>query len=127
MRLFPMILALGLAACDTAGPGFLGVPKRIDTVDGSSFTLRRRGDLVEAIRTSPESLPRFQNIAPRAGVAAQRWTGCRAVWVMGDPSMMWIGLSCDGRAAPKMSRRPQTFYCDLHEAGQNVQELVCAR
>jgi hypothetical protein len=121
-----MILALGLAACDAAGPGFIGAPKRIEQVEGSSFTLRRRGDLVEAIRTNPEVLPRFQDVAPKAGRAAQRATGCRAVWVMGDPAMMWVGLSCDGRDAPKLSPRPQTFVCKLFEGGQSTKDLVCA-
>ncbi len=126
MRLFPVILLLGLAACDTAGPGFSGLHKVVREVDGSTFTLRRRGPLVEAIRTNPEMLPRFQTIAPKAGIAAQQETGCTADWVMGDPAMMVIGLACDGQGAPKMPRKPRRFHCELFYAGQNVHELECA-
>jgi hypothetical protein len=113
MRVFPMFFFLGLACCDTAGPGFYGAEKVIKEVEGSRFTLRFQGDLVEAIRTSPEMLPKFEQVARKAGIAAQIESDCRAAWVEGDPSMMWIGLSCDGRETPKMPRRPRTMFCDL--------------
>jgi len=125
MRLFPVILLLGLTACDTAGPGFSGLPKTTHTVDGATFTLRQRGPVVEAIRTNPEMLPRFQSVAPKAGVAAQLQTGCTAEWVVGDPAMMWVGLSCDGQRAPKRPKKPRSFACELFYSGQNVHELEC--
>jgi hypothetical protein len=129
MRLFPLCLLLGLAACDMAGPGFHGAPKLVREVEGSRFTLRFQGDLVEAIRTSPEMLPRFDAVARKAGIAAQMESGCTASWVEGDPSMMWIGLSCDGKAAPKMPRRPRTLFCDLTvvspESGNLPASVAC--
>ncbi|WP_245853324.1 hypothetical protein [Maliponia aquimaris] len=101
------------------------------TVEGSRFSLRFRGDLVEAIRTSPEAFPRFEAVARKAGIAAQIESGCRAAWVEGDPSMMWIGLSCDGQPAPKMPRRPRTLYCDIDGAdlrgGRMTGALTCSK
>ncbi|WP_089276748.1 hypothetical protein [Antarctobacter heliothermus] len=98
-------------------------------VDGSRFALRFRGNLVEATRTSPEWLPRFEDVARKAGIAAQIQSGCRADWVEGDPAMMWIGLSCDGGPAPKRMRRPRTIYCDIEDhnqrAGIHAGALTC--
>ncbi|XAY81197.1 hypothetical protein ABFK29_00010 [Sagittula stellata E-37] len=126
MRLFPLVsLILGLAACDAAGPGFSGAEKVIREQDGARFTLRRRGDLVEAIRTNPEVLPRFRSVAPKAGIAAQRWTGCRAAWVMGDPAMMVIGMDCAGRTPPKMPKRRHTMYCELFAGAGHSFEMDC--
>ncbi|MGP6087746.1 hypothetical protein [Antarctobacter jejuensis] len=115
MRWFPIVFLIGLVACDTAGPGFLGAEKATQEVEGSRFTLRFRGDVAEAVRTSPEWLPRFEVIARRAGIAAQIETGCRAAWVEGDPAMMWVGLSCDGKRAPKRPRRPRTLFCEISD------------
>lgn len=116
MRGFPcVLLLLGLVGCASAGPGFYGAEKHTREVEGSRFILRFRGPLVEATRTSPEWMPRFADVARKAGIAAQIETGCRAKWVEGDPAMMWIGLSCDGKPAPKLPRRPRTLKCAIDE------------
>ncbi|KUF09438.1 hypothetical protein [Pseudoponticoccus marisrubri] len=115
MRFSPQVLVLGLAACSAAGPGFQGADPVIREVEGSRFTLRFRGGIAEAIRTNPEWMPRFPDIARKAALAAQAETACRAAWVEGDPAMMWIGLSCNGARAPKMPRRKRTLYCDLED------------
>ena len=126
MRTLPVVsLILGLAACDAAGPGFSGAEKAIREQDGAHFTLRRRGDLVEAIRTNPEVLPRFQAVAPKAGIAAQLWTGCRAEWMMGDPAMMVVGMACPGRTPPKLPKRRHTMYCELFTGIGNSFEMEC--
>lgn len=113
MRLVSLLLCLGLAACDAAGPGFRGADKVVRRIEGSTFTLRFRGDMVEAIRTSPEAFPRFQSVARKAALAAQAESGCRADWVQGDPAMMLIGLSCEGRKPPKVPKKRSDLYCDL--------------
>ena len=111
---------LVLAACDMAGPGFRGLDKVERACEGSRFTMRFRGDMVEAIRTSPEMLPRFEAVARKAGLLAQVETGCRAAWVEGDPAMMLIGLSCDGKKPPKKPKRRKMLYCDiLHLQGRD--------
>ena len=72
MKLMLILVCLCLlAACDAAGPGFRGADKVVREVDGSRFTLRFRGDMVEAIRTSPEMLPRFETVARRAALLAE--------------------------------------------------------
>ena len=113
MRPVSLVLCLGLAACDVAGPGFRGAEKVVSRVEGSTFTLRIRGDLVEAIRTSPEAFPLFQSVARKAAIAAQMETGCHADWVQGDPAMMLIGLACAGRRPPNIPKARRDLYCDL--------------
>lgn len=125
MRWFSCVLLLGLAACDVAGPGFLGAERVTRQVEGSRFTLRFQNGLVEAIRTSPEWLPRFEVIARHAGIAAQMESGCKAEWVEGDPAMMWIGLSCNGEKAPKRPRRPKTLYCVFSDMDLGDGRLQC--
>lgn len=132
MRLLSfMILLTGLSACDAAGPGFRGAPTVERTVDGSTFTLRFRDSMVEAIRTNPEMLPRFQPVARKAAIAAQVETGCKADWVQGDPAMMLIGLSCNGAKAPKIPKKRSQLYCDLSDFtvrdGTGSGALVCEK
>lgn len=128
MRWLPCVpLLLGLAACDAAGPGFYGADKRVREVEGSTFTLRIQGPLVEAIRTNPEWLPRFEDVARKAGIAAQMETGCRADWVEGDPAMMWIGLSCNGKPAPKRPKRPRTIHCNIAASDSLGGTLTCRK
>lgn len=128
MRILTLLLMLfALAACDAAGPGFRGADKVVRDYDGSRFTLRRQGNVIEAIRTNPEVLPRFQPIARKAGIAAQIETGCKAAWVVGDPSMMWIGLSCDGGKAPPKPRKSKVFFCDLYDVTTRGGTLECSK
>lgn len=127
MRLPLVLFCFGLAACDVAGPGFLNAPVVRVTEGGSKFTLRRRGAYVEAIRTSPEFLPRFHDVALRAGLATQRETGCRADWIMGDPALMYIGLDCGAEPAPPMPRKRHMFFCDVNGAGRGDLDLECSK
>lgn len=114
MRLIlSLILCLPIAACDSAGPAFRDAREIRHEVEGSRFTLRFQGALVEATRTSPEWMPRFEEVARKAGIAAQIHSGCRAAWVQGDPAMMWIGLSCNGAPAPKLPRRTRVIQCSF--------------
>jgi hypothetical protein len=112
-----MVLALAaLAGCDAAGPGFRGAEAVTREVAGSRFTLRFRGDLVEAVRTSPEWLPDFAVIARRAAFLAEaERAGCKTAWVEGDPAMLLLGLSCDGRKPPKRPDRRGMRVCELFE------------
>jgi hypothetical protein len=104
-----------VTGCNTGGPGFRGVAPRTAEVEGSRFILRRRSDVVEAIRTSPEWLPRLAFVARKAAIAAEDMTGCKATWVQGDPAMMLIGMSCDGARPPAMPKRKQVLECDLSD------------
>lgn len=109
MLLFPFVM---LCACDHAGPGFRGLDKVERQVEGSRFTLRRNGAIVEAIRMNSEWLPRFPDVARKAALAAEDVTGCDAAWVQGDPAMVWVGLSCDGAIPPAIPKRHKVLQCD---------------
>lgn len=127
MRMILFVPLILLTACDTPGPGFSGAPAVKVVEAGTSFTLRRRGNFVEAIRTSSHMLPKFEDVARNAGVATQAQTGCRADWVLGDPTMMTIGLECDGHRAPPLPRRKHTLFCEYFDAGQGALDLECIR
>ncbi|MFW2544207.1 hypothetical protein ACN2XU_16350 [Primorskyibacter sp. 2E107] len=113
MRYIFLTVFLLTSACAMGGPGFRGVEAIKTEYGGSKFTLRIRDNLVEATRTNPEMLPRFETVARKAGIAAQIQTGCRAAWVEGDPTMMLIGLSCNGETPPKKPKRRHMLYCDI--------------
>ncbi|MBP1806143.1 hypothetical protein [Rubellimicrobium aerolatum] len=91
-----LVLALGLAGCDTPSAGFVGtepVPVRIGP---SSFDIRVKGDRAEAIRTNTEVGSTFASIAPRAALAMEQASGCKVVptTVEGDASMVRATLGC---------------------------------
>ncbi|SDX89553.1 hypothetical protein [Citreimonas salinaria] len=112
--LWPLMLFATLSACDAAGPGFRGGEAVTREVEGSRFTLRFRGPLAEAVRTSPEWLPAFDATARRAALAAQaERPGCRVAWVQGDPAMMLVGLACGERPAPAIPARSRVLLCEL--------------
>ena len=96
---------LALAACNSGGPGFRGLPAQRVEVEGSRFLLRVKGGMVEATRISMEVPARFGPISERAQKAAFLQTGCEPDWVIGDPSVLLMGLSCGGAPAPKQPRR----------------------
>lgn len=111
--LFSLLFVLG--ACVSAGPAFNSSTKIERRVEGSTFSLRRQGNIVEATRLSPEFLPKFEEVARKAAFAAQAETGCAAKWVDGDPALLRIGMSCNGERAPKKPRRRQSLYCDIED------------
>lgn len=115
MRYVTLILLFLAAACDMAGPGFRGVPPATREVEGSQFTIRVKDRVAEVIRTNPEFLPRFETISTKAQKAVYLETGCIPDWVTGDPAMMRMGLSCNGKAAPKQPRS-RSIACEIFDA-----------
>lgn len=118
MRSWLVFLLFVLGACDTAGPGFNSSTKVERSVEGVKFVLRRQGNIVEAIRVSPEFLPNIKEVARKAAIGAQLETGCAAKWVDGDPAVLRIGLSCNGGRPPKKPTRRQSLYCDIEDLYQ---------
>lgn len=92
--------ALLLAACNTPGPHFRGLPATRITVEGSTFDVRVRGKLAEAIRINPEYAPRFSPVRERAGIAMARVSGCEVKEVRGDQALATGLLKC-----PKSKRK----------------------
>jgi hypothetical protein len=91
-----ILVAASLAACNTASPGFMGVEAQTVTVDGSTFDVRRKGSLVEVIRTNRELVLSLGGIIPRATEAVVTATGCTpkdGTW-SGDPAVMRVRVDC---------------------------------
>ncbi len=108
-----LLICVCLAACDTPSPAFYGAEAHKVDYGGSSFTLRFKAGLAEAIRTNPEPLPSIAKIAPRAALAAMTIKPeCVAQWATGDPAMMILGLDCPGQPAPKPLRKALILRCD---------------
>jgi hypothetical protein len=94
--LLPLLISLAmLSACNTAGPHFRGLPATRITVEGSTFDVRVRGELAEAIRINAEYAPRFGPIQRRAGIAMAQVSGCTVKDVRGDQAQATGILDCD--------------------------------
>lgn len=91
--LFPLLIVV-LAGCNTAGPHFRGLPATRVTVDGSTFDVRVRDNLAEAIRINVEYAPRFSPVRERAGRAMAQVSGCRVKEVRGDQAQATGLLEC---------------------------------
>lgn len=107
--LFLAVLSLLLAACNTPGPHFRGLPATRVTVEGSTFDVRVRDRLAEALRINPEYAPRFGPIQDRAGVAMQQVSGCRVTEVRGDQALATGLLDC-GSDPPRRIMTPGVHY-----------------
>ena len=109
MRMMLLLLTV-LAACNTAGPRFRGLPARTVTIDGSTFDVRVNGRLAEAIRTNAEYAPRFGPIKDKAGQAMQLVSGCKVKEVRGDQAVATGVLDC-GAGGPRIDQlKPQGEY-----------------
>lgn len=96
MRLKPIICAavVLVAACDTPGRGFGGLPAARVAAGGHVFDVRVRGDTAEAIRLDAAAFPSYGEVAHAAALAIRRATGCRADSLTGDPSVVRATLDC---------------------------------
>ncbi|WP_299599762.1 hypothetical protein [uncultured Tateyamaria sp.] len=106
--ILPFLMAL--AACNTPSPHFRGLPATTVTVDGSTFDVRVRGRLAEALRTNMEYAPRFGPIRHRAAKAMELVSGCKVKEVRGDQALATGILDC-GKGGPPIDRlKPQGEY-----------------
>lgn len=125
MDLRVIILVFLVAACNTAGPHFRGLPATTVTVDGSTFDVRVRGELAEAIRTNTEYAPRFGPIRERAGRAMAMVSGCVVKEVRGDQAQATGILRC-GKGGKRSKRHkravPVALDC-IPVRGTEVQQL----
>lgn len=96
MRYAIALLFFAVAPCNTPGRPFQGVaPVRVE-VAGSTFDVRVRGELAEAIRVNSEYAPRLGPIGPRAAFAMARVSGCGVEGVLGDQAVVTGILDCSG-------------------------------
>jgi hypothetical protein len=91
--LLPFALLL-VAACDTAGRGYMGLPATRAEAGGYVFDIRVRGAEAEAVRRNAALLPRYVDVARAAEAAVEQVTGCDVTQVTGDPSVVRAVLDC---------------------------------
>ena len=131
MRMLTLLLLLTLSACNTAGPQFRGLPATQVTIDGSTFDVRVRDNLAEAIRVNVEYAPRFGPIKDRARRAMAQVSGCEVIKVGGDQAQATGVLKCGNRPAGKPRRTNTTLECipvrgtTLQGVGQATVEVDC--
>lgn len=119
-----------LISCNTAGPHFRGLPATSVTVQGSTFDVRVRGELAEAIRTNMEYAPRFGPIRERAGMAMAMVSGCEVREVRGDQALATGILKC-GKGPRTTHVLPTNFECvpvrgtELKQLGGVAVEIDC--
>lgn len=125
-----ILFCLSLAACNTAGPHFRGLPATRVTVEGSVFDVRVRDGLAEAMRVNTQYAPRFGPIKERAGVAMAQVSGCKVKEVRGDQALATGLLDC-GKGAPRDRVTSQALDCipvrgtKLQGVGQVSVDLDC--
>ena len=111
MRLILCLLPL-LAACNTAGPEFRGLPATQITVQGSTFDVRVRDERAEAIRVNAQYAPRVGPIHARAAFAMTQVSGCRVAALKGDQAQVVGRLDCGGRPNGWQPRpAPPSYSC----------------
>ncbi|MEL7166573.1 MAG: hypothetical protein AAGL96_13975 [Pseudomonadota bacterium] len=125
-------LMVMLAACNTAHPYFRDAPVTTLTIEGSTFDIRVRENLAEAIRTNPQYAPCLGPIRDRAQRGIERVSGCAVKEMRGDQAQLTGILDC-GNGGPRIDRlKPQGEY-DCHvidsyvsrATNQVFQELDC--
>lgn len=91
-------IAFMLTACDSPSPQFMSAETSTykTTVDGSTFSVHRRENMVEVYRTSFEALPRQAVILARSLIAIEQVTGCRVVEgsMSGDQAIQQAEITC---------------------------------
>lgn len=94
MRHLILICLLVLTACNTPSWHFQGQRATRVTVQGSTFDVRVRGNLAEALRLNPEYAPRLGPLRERAARAMEEVSGCRVLQVLGDQTLLTGILDC---------------------------------
>lgn len=92
---FGVILSV-LSACGNSHPAFMGVEAQVVEVRGSTFQIRVKGDMAEAIRTNFERIPKIGDTFPKAAEAIEIASGCSVVpnSMKGDPALMTAKVKC---------------------------------
>lgn len=126
-----MSVCAALAGCGLAGPHFRDVPATRVTVDGSTFDVRVRSGLAEAVRLNAEYAPRFGAMAGRARTAIEQVSGCDVTEMRGDaaqatgvldcgdgslpgwaPGQAWECFAIDGYVSPGLGETFSDYECD---------------
>ncbi len=98
MRLVFVLMIL--AGCNAPSPHYRGAEITRVSVAGSTFEVRRKGRLAEAIRVNVQYAPRLGQVARRAEIAMEVATGCDVVEIRGDAAKVTGILVCERGDAP---------------------------
>jgi len=98
-------LVAGVAACDSPSPGFMGMPNKVVSVDGSRFSVYYSLYQAQAIRTNPQWRARRGEMMIKGAKAIMIASGCEVVEksLQGDAALIKADIKCEG--APE-TRRP---------------------
>lgn len=96
MQRYGYLVLVLLAACSSPHPAFMAAQEQVIEVESSTFTVRVKGELAEAIRTNFEFNPKIGDIFPKAEKAMEIASGCSVVSnsMKGDPALMVAKLNC---------------------------------
>nr|WP_243403714.1 hypothetical protein [Shimia abyssi] len=109
-----MCVGLVLAGCNAPTPYFRGTEVTRISVGGSTFDIRQRGRLAEAVRVNTEYAPRLGPIGRRAEVAIETVTGCDVVEIRGDAALVLGIMDCgDDYRPPMASYAPRYQDCEV--------------
>ena len=73
---------------------FLGFASATVTVEGSTFDVRVKGTVAEAIRTNLQYAPGMGQMGGRAAVAIEQVSGCTVKRFGGDQAVIFAELDC---------------------------------
>jgi hypothetical protein len=89
-----------LVGCDSPGIGYSAAEVTRVQVGDSMFSLRRSGDVVQAIRTNFLRQPDMNLVGRDAEVAIERTYHCPVTKMRGDVALMVAHLNCDRSVKP---------------------------
>ena len=110
------VLILSLAACNTPSPPFMGIPATSVNLGGSTFDVRVRDYMAEALWTNQDYKTPLGLVYKRAEQAIEQASGCDAAEFAGEYGMFLALLDC-GNGPPVLPTKPvaPNFDCDIWE------------
>lgn len=94
MKYFVPCVLLLLCGCDTPSWHFRSQEVTRVTIEGSTFDVRLRGNLAEAVRINSQYAPRLGPLRERAARAMAIASSCQVTQVLGDQAVMTGMLDC---------------------------------
>ena len=115
------------AACVSNVDDFVYLPVFRAQKGGGKFDVRVGANADQFISKNFEWTPTFESVAHRSVALAARLSDCTVSWVIGDPSVQVLGLSCDGAPPAKKPKLWSKFSlsCDRYEYRHGPDELIC--
>ena len=91
-----------LAGCDSPGLGYQGAEVTRLEIEGYSFSIRRKGNVAQVIRTNFLRRPDIDHIGRVAERAIETTYGCHVEKMSGDVALMVGLMDCSRGASPQV-------------------------